>query len=131
MADANIHSSSDNNTSATQHTKHSLHNDNNDINKSDVYHDETSTNGNNNSKAEAQKERSATLTLKEQEKTIDILNKENFGLKLKCYFLEKRLDDISPDQVDNALKENVDLKVTIQTLTQELKRYKKMILDLQ
>ncbi|KAI8879251.1 hypothetical protein K501DRAFT_336199 [Backusella circina FSU 941] len=75
-------------------------------------------------------ERATNLTLKQQEKTIDILKKDNFGLKLKVYFLEKRLEDISPDNMDNILKENVDLKVNIQTLTQELKKYKKMLLEL-
>ncbi|KAI8071582.1 hypothetical protein BC940DRAFT_293200 [Gongronella butleri] len=74
--------------------------------------------------------RSTTLTLNEQEKTIDTLKKENFGLKMKIYYLEKRLDELSPDQNDNALRENIDLKVSIQTLGHELKKYKKMILEL-
>ncbi|KAI9270383.1 hypothetical protein BDA99DRAFT_557216 [Phascolomyces articulosus] len=130
MADANIHS--DNNSTSLNNKSSSRNDYKLD---SGSYHAVNITNGNNhinnNNTAESQKERSATLTLKEQEKTIDTLKKDNFGLKLKIYYLEKRLDDISPDQVDNALKENVDLKVTIQTLTQELKRYKKMILDLQ
>ena len=71
MADANIHSSTDNNTSMSQHNKHSSRNDNNDNNENDLYQHGIVTNGNNNSNnntAEAQKERSATLTLKEQEK---------------------------------------------------------------
>ncbi|CAO3620578.1 unnamed protein product [Cunninghamella blakesleeana] len=74
--------------------------------------------------------KSTTLTVKEQEKTIDILKKENFGLKMKIYYLEKKLDELSPDQNDNAIRENIDLKVNIQTLSQELKKYKKMILEL-
>ncbi|KAM3589141.1 hypothetical protein VKS41_000019 [Umbelopsis sp. WA50703] len=71
-----------------------------------------------------------SLTLKEQEKTIDELRKESFGLKLKCYFLEERLAQLSPGQMDEALRENIDLKVKMQTLVQELKKYKKMIVDL-
>ncbi|KAI8375914.1 uncharacterized protein BYT42DRAFT_367332 [Radiomyces spectabilis] len=61
---------------------------------------------------ESQKERetrSTTLTLKEQEKVIDSLKKENFGLKLKIWFLERRLEEVSPDHIDNALKEKVIL----------------------
>ncbi|KAI8330125.1 hypothetical protein BC941DRAFT_441584 [Chlamydoabsidia padenii] len=74
--------------------------------------------------------RSTTLTLKDQEKTIDTLKKDNFGLKMKIYYLEKRLDELSPDQNDLAIRENIDLKVNIQTLGQELKKYKNMILEL-
>lgn len=36
---------------------------------------------------------------------IDALKKENFGLKLKIYNLEKRLDELSPEHMDAALKE--------------------------
>ncbi|KAI9277938.1 microtubule associated-domain-containing protein, partial [Umbelopsis sp. AD052] len=74
-----------------------------------------------------EKDSKVTLTLKEQEKTIDELRKESFGLKLKCYFLEERLAQLSPGQMDEALRENIDLKVKMQTLVQELKKYKKMI----
>ncbi|CAO3596311.1 unnamed protein product [Absidia cylindrospora] len=74
--------------------------------------------------------RSTTLALKDQEKTIDTLNKENFGLKMKIFYLEKRLDELSPDQNDLAIRENIDLKVKIHTLGQELKKYKNMILEL-
>ncbi|KAI9304942.1 microtubule associated-domain-containing protein [Cunninghamella echinulata] len=68
--------------------------------------------------------------IEDTQPTIDILRKENFGLKMKIYYLEKRLDELSPDQNDNAIRENIDLKVNIQTLSQELKKYKKMILEL-
>ncbi|KAI7873970.1 hypothetical protein K492DRAFT_138435, partial [Lichtheimia hyalospora FSU 10163] len=102
----------------------------NSVTKANDKHESNRHINGNDSKGESRKERSTTLTLKEQEKTIDILKKDNFGLKLKIYHLEKRLDELSPDQVDNALKENVDLKVNIQILTQELKKYKHMILEL-
>ncbi|KAI8089106.1 uncharacterized protein BX664DRAFT_127490 [Halteromyces radiatus] len=49
---------------------------------------------------------------------------------MKIYYLEKRLDELSPDQNDLAIRENIDLKVNIQTLGQELKKYKNMILEL-
>lgn len=37
---------------------------------------------------------------------------------------------MSPENIDKALKENVKLKVSVQELSQELKRYKNMILEL-
>ncbi|KAL9552692.1 hypothetical protein MBANPS3_003650 [Mucor bainieri] len=61
---------------------------------------------------------------------MDGLKKENFDLRLSLYFYEQRLNDMSSDSIDQALKENVSLKVTIQKLTQELKKYKNIILEL-
>jgi hypothetical protein len=60
---------------------------------------------------------------------IDTLNKENFDLKLKIHFYEQALDRLAPDQIDVALKENIQLKVDFQTLRSELKRYKKLLLE--
>ncbi|KAH9466416.1 hypothetical protein Pst134EB_001473 [Puccinia striiformis f. sp. tritici] len=74
-------------------------------------------------------ERANHLTLREQEKVIDEVKKENFNLKLKIYFLEDRLAKLAPDQVDLALKENVEIKVEFQTVRQELKRYKRLLLE--
>ncbi|KAG0046642.1 hypothetical protein BGZ83_008212 [Gryganskiella cystojenkinii] len=71
----------------------------------------------------------ATMTLKEQEKVIDDLNKENFSLKLKIYFLEERLAKISPEHVDQALQENIDMKVKLQTLHSESKQYKRLLME--
>lgn len=62
---------------------------------------------------------------------IDEVKKENFSLKLKIYFLEERLAKLAPDQIDLALKENIELKVDFQNLRQELKKYKRMLLDQQ
>lgn len=39
------------------------------------------------------------------------------------------MERLAPDQIDVALKENVQLKVEFQTLRSELKRYKKLLLD--
>lgn len=36
---------------------------------------------------------------------MDILKKDNFDLRLKIYFLEIRLHDLSPTNLENALKE--------------------------
>ncbi|KAI9269899.1 microtubule associated-domain-containing protein [Sporodiniella umbellata] len=71
-----------------------------------------------------------TMPLKHQENTVDVLKKENFDLRLKIYFLEARLHDLSPVNLDNTLKENVDLKVTVQRLTKEIKKYTKVIHEL-
>jgi chromosome segregation ATPase len=61
---------------------------------------------------------------------IDQVKKENFSLKLKIFFLEERLAKLAPDHIDAALKENIDLRVDFQTCQQELKKHKRMCLDL-
>ncbi|KAF9901299.1 hypothetical protein EC991_006281 [Linnemannia zychae] len=71
----------------------------------------------------------ATMTLKEQEKIIDELKKEGFSLKLKIFFLEERLAKISPEHVDQALQENIDMKVKLQTMYSELKQYKRLLME--
>ena len=45
------------------------------------------------------------LTLREQEKVIDEIKKENFGLKLKVFFLNERLDKLGPEFNDATIKE--------------------------
>ncbi|KDE03126.1 hypothetical protein MVLG_06364 [Microbotryum lychnidis-dioicae p1A1 Lamole] len=69
------------------------------------------------------------MTLREQEKVIDEFKKENFDLKLKIHFYEQRLERLAPEQIDQALRENVHLKVEFQTLRTELKRYKKLLIE--
>ncbi|SCV70616.1 BQ2448_3378 [Microbotryum intermedium] len=69
------------------------------------------------------------MTLREQEKVIDEFKKENFDLKLKIHFYEQRLERLAPDHIDQALRENVQLKVEFQTLRTELKRYKKLLIE--
>ncbi|KAK4046670.1 hypothetical protein OIO90_006482 [Microbotryomycetes sp. JL221] len=69
------------------------------------------------------------MTLREQEKVIDEFKKENFDLKLKIHFYEQRLEKLAPEHVDQALRENIQLKVEFQTLRTELKRYKKLLLE--
>ncbi|KAG0202470.1 hypothetical protein BGX28_005020 [Mortierella sp. GBA30] len=69
----------------------------------------------------------ATMTLKEQEKVIDELKKETFNLKVKVYFLEDRLAKMSPEHVDQALNENVDLKVRLQKMHSDMKQYKQLL----
>ncbi|KTW27278.1 hypothetical protein T552_02261 [Pneumocystis carinii B80] len=70
-----------------------------------------------------------TLTLREQERIIDTMRKENWGLKLKIHFLNDRLDKLAPDQVEKALKENIENKIQQAKLIQEIKKYKKSLLE--
>jgi hypothetical protein len=39
----------------------------------------------------------AALSLRDQEKHIDSLKKENFNIKLRVHFLEERLAQLAPD----------------------------------
>ncbi|KAL0947804.1 hypothetical protein HGRIS_013877 [Hohenbuehelia grisea] len=72
-----------------------------------------------------------TLTLRDQEKHIDHLKKENFDLKLRVHFLEERLQQLAPDQMDSALKQNISLKIEVQQRGMEIKKLKKLVLSLE
>ncbi|EKM56179.1 uncharacterized protein PHACADRAFT_122431 [Phanerochaete carnosa HHB-10118-sp] len=74
---------------------------------------------------------SVNLTLRDQEKHIDSLKKENFNIKLKVHFLEERLAQLAPDQIDEALKQNINLKIEVQQRGMEIKKLKKLILEAQ
>ncbi len=65
------------------------------------------------------------LSLREQEKVIDRIEKENFGLKLKIHFLEEALRKSGPDFSEAAVRENTELKVDKVTMQRELHKYKK------
>ncbi|KAJ5888477.1 hypothetical protein N7495_008518 [Penicillium taxi] len=67
-------------------------------------------------------------TLKEQEKIIDRLDKDNWNLKLKCHFFEEQLSKAGPEINSLAMKENTELKVTKVTLQREVARYKKGVI---
>jgi len=73
--------------------------------------------------------RTTQMTLKEQERVVDEIKKENFGLKMKVYFLEERLSKLGPDEMERALKENIEIKVQNQDLKNEIKEYKKLLLE--
>ena len=62
---------------------------------------------------------------------IDNLKKENFNIKLKVHFLEERLAQLAPDQVEAALKQNINLKIEVQQRGMELKRVRKLVLELE
>ncbi|GAN05385.1 hypothetical protein MAM1_0090d04855 [Mucor ambiguus] len=63
-------------------------------------------------------------------KSKDYLRNGSLALKHQENANHGWLNDMSSDSIDQALKENVSLKVTIQKLTQELKKYKNIILEL-
>jgi predicted RNase H-like nuclease (RuvC/YqgF family) len=69
------------------------------------------------------------LTNSRRAQVIDELKKDNFSLKLKLHFYEQRLEKMAPSSVEQALRENIQLKVEFQTLRTELKRYKKLLLE--
>ncbi|CAL1703091.1 unnamed protein product [Somion occarium] len=71
------------------------------------------------------------LTLRDQEKHIDSLKKENFNIKLKVHFLEERLAQLAPDQIDAALKQNINLKIEVQQRGMDIKKLKKLVLELE
>ncbi|KAI9227976.1 MAG: spindle associated, partial [Piptocephalis tieghemiana] len=71
----------------------------------------------------------APLTLKEQESVIDHLTKDNFNLKLKISFLEERLMDMSPENMEKVLKENVEFKVRLQMVNSELESKNKLLMQ--
>lgn len=64
-------------------------------------------------------------------KHIDNLKKENFAIKLRVHFLEERLAQLAPDHIDAALKQNISLKIEVQQRGMEMKKLKKLVLDLE
>lgn len=58
---------------------------------------------------------------------LDEAKKEVFSLKLKIYFLEDRLRQLTPEQMEKALKDHIELQVLHQNLKDELKKHKKII----
>lgn len=47
------------------------------------------------------------------------------------HFLEERLAQLAPDQMDAALKQNINLKIEVQSRGMEIKRLKKLLLELE
>ncbi|KAI5855477.1 hypothetical protein BZA05DRAFT_424676 [Tricharina praecox] len=71
------------------------------------------------------------MTLKEQTASIDRLQKENFDLKIKVYYLNEKLEKQSDEGVKEALQENVDMKVKLAEGMRERKALKKRIRELE
>jgi hypothetical protein len=75
--------------------------------------------------------RGREMTLKEQTASIDRLQKENFDLKIKVYYLNEKLEKFSDEGVKEALQENVDMKVKLAEGMRERKSLKKRVRELE
>src|SRR5262245_61533640 len=62
---------------------------------------------------------------------IDNLKKENFSIKLRVHFLEEQLARLAPDQMEAVLKQNINHKIEVQERGMEMKKLKKLVLDLE
>ncbi|KAJ2911777.1 hypothetical protein MD484_g8639, partial [Candolleomyces efflorescens] len=90
-----------------------------------------STNANANATTTTAGSKVSKLTLRDQEKHIDNLKKENFSIKLRVHFLEDQLARLAPDQMEAALKQNINLKIEVQQRGMEIKKLKKLVLSLE
>ncbi|KAG7457198.1 hypothetical protein MATL_G00243970 [Megalops atlanticus] len=69
-----------------------------------------------------------THTLREFEQHLNDLKKENFSLKLRIYFLEERVQQKYEDSSEDVYRRNIELKVEVESLKQELLE-KQQLLD--
>ncbi|XP_077784270.1 myomegalin isoform X5 [Podarcis muralis] len=61
-----------------------------------------------------------TQTLRDFEKHLNDLKKENFSLKLRIYFLEERMQQKYEASGEDVHRRNIELKVEVESLKQEL-----------
>lgn len=66
--------------------------------------------------------------VKEYEEQLETLQKENFNLKLRIYFLEKNHPNVSED-AETLFSQNIDLKVQIETLSKEVSQQRDLLLQ--
>ena len=71
------------------------------------------------------------LTLKEQSGLIDKLQKENWKLKLRVYFMDQMLNERSDEAVKAMISENVELKTFKFSATKEIRGQKRLIKELE
>lgn len=71
------------------------------------------------------------MTLKEQSFIIDRLQKENFDLKIKVFYLNEKLEKQSDEGIKEMMKENVDMKVKLAEGMRERKTLKKRVRELE
>ena len=57
------------------------------------------------------------------------MKKDNFNLQLENHFLKERLQNMAPDHIEAALKENVKLKLEILNISKEMKKLRKLLLQ--
>ncbi|XP_046800968.1 myomegalin isoform X2 [Gallus gallus] len=69
-----------------------------------------------------------TQTLRDFEKHLNDLKKENFSLKLRIYFLEERVQQKGEGSRDDVYRRNIELKVEVESLKRELQE-KQQALD--
>ncbi|KAK9452616.1 hypothetical protein V1511DRAFT_536341 [Dipodascopsis uninucleata] len=69
------------------------------------------------------------LTLREQEKAIDEIKKENFSLKLRIYFLMQQIEKTTPEAFQGTVKENAEMKAEQAAMKRELHILKKQLQD--
>ncbi|XP_072788979.1 myomegalin isoform X8 [Taeniopygia guttata] len=69
-----------------------------------------------------------TQTLRDFERHLNDLKKENFSLKLRIYFLEERVQQKGEDSRDDVYRRNIELKVEVESLKRELQE-KQQALD--
>lgn len=58
---------------------------------------------------------------------MDEIKKENFDLKLRVSLLQERLSRLTPESIEGALAENVELKVQNEALVSENRTYKSLV----
>jgi hypothetical protein len=71
------------------------------------------------------------MTLKEQSTIIDRLQKENFDLKIKVFYLNDKLERQSDEGIKEMMKENVDMKIKLAEGMRERKALKRRIKELE
>uniref|UniRef100_A0A6J0VBE3 Myomegalin isoform X9 n=1 Tax=Pogona vitticeps TaxID=103695 RepID=A0A6J0VBE3_9SAUR len=69
-----------------------------------------------------------TQTLRDFEKHLNDLKKENFSLKLRIYFLEEHIQQKYEASREDVYRQNIELKVDVESLKRELQE-KQQILD--
>ncbi|KAJ3027874.1 hypothetical protein HDV00_010794 [Rhizophlyctis rosea] len=55
---------------------------------------------------------------------MDELKSGNFGLKMRVYFLQKRMQKMSPDGMHEMLNENAEFKIMVETLQRDMEQYR-------
>ena len=75
--------------------------------------------------------RAKNLSLKEQSGLIDKLQKENWKLKLKLYFMDQTVAERSDESVKAMISENVELKTLKFSNTKEIRSMRRTIRELE
>lgn len=71
------------------------------------------------------------VSLKEQNKLLDDMKRENFALKLQLNDLQTRLAKSTPDHIEKVLREHDDLVVKSEAWNAEIRTYKELLFEAQ